>query len=139
MTGLGKLRIKAGALKGQRRERDGSFGMSNAAMLAIHEFGTPTVPARSPVKVGLLKGAKKVNRIWAKRVEQIHLGTSGGDAAAEAMAMVMVKAIQKGIRTRLPPALSEATLRKPDRDKRGIPLFDTQQIHDSIEAKVERR
>ena len=34
MTGLNDLRIKVGALKGQRRERSGKFGLSHAAMLA---------------------------------------------------------------------------------------------------------
>lgn len=139
MTGLGRLRVKAGAMKGQRRERSGEFGMSNAAMLAIHEFGTDTVPAREPVKTGLRKGARAVSKIWAKRVELIHRGTSGGDAAAEAMGEIMVKSIKKGIRTRLPPALSEATKAKKGRDKRMVPLLDTKQIHDSIEAKVENR
>lgn len=138
MTGLGKLRVKAGAMKGQRRERSGEFGMSNAAMLAIHEFGV-TSPPRAPVKTGLRKGARKVGQIWAKRVGQIHRGTSGGDAAAEAMGEVMVKSIQKAIRTRLQPALSDATKAKKGRDKRFVPLLDTKQIHDSIEAKVENR
>jgi hypothetical protein len=139
MTGLGNLRIKAGAMKGQRRERSGKFGKSNAAVLAIHEFGAPGVPKREPIRQGLIRSKKRINRIWAKRIKLIHTGTSGGRAAADAMGDEVKKAIQKGIKSRLPPPLSPATLAQPKRDKRGIPLLDTGQLHDSIDVKVESR
>lgn len=137
---LGRIRVKAGSMGGQRRERDGSFGKSNATILAYHEFGGPNgndPPKRMPVRRGLLKAQRQINATFRAGVEKIHAGSAGANAAMEAVGEVVVRAIKDGIRSGLSPALRPSTLAKPGRDPRGIPLLDTEQLLDSIEAKAE--
>lgn len=140
LTLLGRIRVKAGSMGGQRRERDGTFGKSNAEVLAYHEFGGPNgddPPERMPVRRGLRKASRQINRQFASGVKKIHRGSAGAEAVAEALGEVAVKAIKDGIKAGLPPPLAESTLAKPGRDARGIPLLDTGQLIESIEAKVE--
>ena len=133
---LGRIKVEAGSLGGQRRERSGEFGLGNATVLAIHEFGGGNVPARAPIKRGLANAARLIKKVFRSGVEKINAGSSGAEAAMDAVGEVAKQAIKDGIKSSLPPPLSPATLAKPDRDPRGIPLLDTEQLIDSIGAKA---
>lgn len=139
MSTLDGVTIRAGALRGQRRGKSGRFGLSHATVLAIHEFGGGNVPARMPIKKGLIAGKRKIDKAWKTGVEKIHAGTAGAELAEEAMSEILVDAIKDGIRKGLPPALAASTLANPDRDSRGIPLLDTEQLIDSIEAEAKKQ
>lgn len=133
---LGRITVEAGSFGGQRRERDGSFGLGNATILTIHEFGGGNVPARQPVVLGLLAAQRQLNKTFRAGIEKINAGSDGANAAMEAVGEVAKNAIKEGIRKRLKPALADSTLAKPGRDARGVPLLDTEQLIDSIEAKA---
>lgn len=134
---LGDLKAAMRA-KGMHRDERGRFTISNAMLLAIHEFGAGNVPARRPVREGLRRGAAEINRTWATWMRRMHRGDAEADQVAEEMAKIMLEAVKTSIRQRLPPPLKPATRAKPGRDPLGIPLLDSEQLIDSLEPVVER-
>jgi len=114
-------------------------GESVVAVAAAHEFGTPTIPARSPLRTYYDSGgAKDLGDAAAKAMRQAPLGT-GKAAMLDAVGKAGVDGVRKTIERGLQPSLSPATLANPDRDPRGIPLLDTGHLLEQVAAKeVER-
>lgn len=129
---LGKIRVQIGATG----KHDG--GLTNAELLTIHEFGSPTqnIPARAPVRKAMFHGQLKsvvspliLNNITDKGVNV--------KAIAHGIGSVIVADAKRFIEDGLNPGLLEGTLdQKQKAGHSPLPLIATGQLKESITYEV---
>jgi hypothetical protein len=124
---------------GERRHRGrAGAGPKLAQLLAWHEFGTKTIPARRPVR-RYFEGPGPAE--IAERTKAVLPAVLRGEAdvldAAKAIGGVAVAGVRKGIMARLPPPLAASTQANPARDQRMIPLYDTGQLYGALAVKID--
>lgn len=108
-----------------------------AQLLAWHEFGTRTIPARRPIQTYMAtKGPAEIAERAKAVLPAVLRGEAQASDALEAIAGVAAAGVRKAIQDRLPPPLSEATKAKPGRNPTMIPLYDTGQLADAITVRV---
>ena len=107
-------------------------GLSVAGMAFTHEqgLGVPERPFMATTLAQQLPTLRKRGRDVG--IEMLSLN---GDAGLRAVAVEFAEEVRALLMGGMDlEALSPRTLAAPDRDSRGIPLVDTMQIHDSIQA-----
>jgi hypothetical protein len=110
-----------------------------ADLYRFHEFGTSRVPARQPIRATLFGKRDKIDKRIEGAVQRV-IASKGRWSAEQAHANVgkfVVAEMRRTIKARLTPGLAESTASDPDRDKRGIPLYDTRQMYDALEHRSE--
>lgn len=109
-----------------------------ADLIRWHEFGLG-VPPRRWIRTTLQSRRTEIDKSIETSVQRV-IGTKARFTAKDAHDRVgkrVVAEMRRVLKGRLQPALSPATMRDPDRDRRGIPLLDTGQIRDSLEHRSE--
>lgn len=112
-------------------------GMTNAALLYIHNNGSPAanIPARPVMEPGIHAAKGKITNAFKKGAKGVLDGDSGAvDRALHTAGLVAQDSIRHQINTGPPPALAESTLAA--RQSKGIkstkPLVVTAQMRNSI-------
>lgn len=109
-----------------------------ADLIRWHEYGLG-VPQRPFVRMTLQGKRGEIDRSIETAIQRV-IGSKGRWGGRDAHALVgkmVVAEMRRTLMQRVPPGLSEATKRDPDRDKRAIPLVDTGQIRDSLTYRSE--
>lgn len=122
------------------RKTGGAIGMNVAEVAAAHEFGassrTPERPFMRATFANILPDLRRFSVLVGSAI----LTGDGGDGAMLAVAQAHAERVRAGLLENslglLP--LSARTLADPDRDPRGIPLVDTEQILGAIDAREDR-
>ena len=125
---FGNVKIQVGAIG----DHDNT-SLSNAELLAVHEFGaragrggSTVIPARSPVRSSIRGGLNQIQKnlegLVSKHFNE-RQGTFDIEKIAEGIGVTMSTLIKSGIKKRLSPPNAESTLKKKKGD---IPLIDTQ-------------
>jgi len=125
-----KLRVNLGAV-GTHAGTD----LTNAELMKVHEFGVTTktvhIPARAPIRT-TFRDSGNIQRL-SKNISGLILknGVYGYSAIGNGIAETMKQMVRKTIMKRVTPPNKESTLA---RKKGDIPLIDTKQMVNSIEA-----
>lgn len=139
MKAIQDLRVTFGPMgpNGGPAPQHGDSGMTSAEILKIHEFGLG-VPERSVIR--WVQKAKRRELLAAVRkgVKNAIDKGWGPDQVAKLLGELAVKLMRERILSRIPPPLAESTLTNPKRDKRGIPLLDTEQILNDLGWAVDK-
>lgn len=109
-----------------------------ADLIRIHEYGAG-VPERPLIRLTLSSRRDKIDQSIETAIQRV-IGSNGKWGGRSAHALVgkrVVAEIRRTLKSRVPPPLSPATMRDPDRDRRAIPLLDSGQIRDSLEWRSE--
>lgn len=112
-------------------------GMTTAGILAVHEFGVG-VPERSVVRVWVDSNHAALGDAFRTGVLDQLSGNGTTEKTLDRIGKVGAEGMRRRIRGFIEPALSARTQADPNRDPRMIPLYDTQQIIDSIDREVEK-
>jgi hypothetical protein len=130
--------IEVGIFGGRRHVSDRPGEQPTLAqLLAWHELGTKTIPARRPIRSYIeSKGPAEIAARTKEVLPAVLRGEADVDDALAAIGGVAVAGVRKGIMERLPPPLAPPTLANPKRDPRGIPLFDTGQLYRAIAVRI---
>lgn len=119
-------------------DRDGErSGMTVEELATIHEFGV-SVPERSFVRSVLHGSNRKISAQYVKGLQGAIAGRGSADAGLTAVGKTMAEDMRRKLLHGLTPPLAESTLANPERDPRGLPLVDTEQILDAIGFEVRR-
>lgn len=136
LRGLDAAKDMEVGIFGSRRHTRGSKPVL-AQLLAWHELGTATVPARRPVRTYMEgKGPTEITERAAAVLPAVLRGEASPLDAAKAIGGVAVAGVRKAIAERLPPPLAPSTLARPGRDPRGIPLLDSGQLSRAISVRI---
>jgi phage gpG-like protein len=134
---IGNLKVRIGAVG----VHDG--GISNAELLAIHEFGTSDkrIPARMPVR-SVIRDDKKMELVVKTLHNSIQHRFKPGQGLpvkdiGSDVGNTLKELIKNGIRQRLSPPLAESTLKaKRRKGYSSVPLIATGQLMNSIDYDV---
>jgi len=109
-----------------------------ADLIRWHEYGLG-VPQRPFVRMTLQGKRAEIDRSIETAIQRVigSKGKWGGERAHALVGRRVVSEMRRTLKNRVPPPLSSATMRDPDRDKRAIPLVDTGQIRDSLTYRSE--
>lgn len=94
-------------------------GLSMSEIMAIHEYGTDTIPERAPVKKTVDTHRDKYTKRLAAASKKAL--SAGGKAGYERLGVEAVSDIQRTIKSRVDPGLAESTIAKKGSD---VPLID---------------
>lgn len=108
-----------------------------ATILAFQEYGTARIPERSLVRAWTDGHHRELGDAFKTGVLRQLAAQGSTTATLELVGKVAREGMTRRLWSRIPPPLAAATLANPNRDPRGIPLVDTQQIMDSLGAEVE--
>lgn len=111
-------------------------GLPVATILAIHEYGVG-VPERSVIREWVAGNADVLRRAHSTGTQRELAGRGTREDTYKSVGKAASEGLQRRIRNFIPPPLSPRTMANPDRDPRGIPLWDTGQILDSLGYEVE--
>ena len=127
--------------------RVGVVGDRNEKLLAIHELGTKSIPARAPLRSGFANKKDHIFKIADGLVASVITGKTELKKAAEAIGQTMKVAIQTNLSSgMIRPELAESTIEnrarrmrkpkgnRPRTDK--VPLYDTGHLLGSFEYEV---
>ena len=106
---------------------DGDTSISNAQLLAAHEFGTETIPARPT----LIPGVESGNDEYASVIEDVVRNGGTLEEALQRAGAVAVGLVQQYMTDLKSPALD-----KPRKDGSTNPLIDTGSLRGSIDMQV---
>lgn len=125
--------MEVGIFGRRRHTRGGKPKLAD--LLAWHEFGTRTIPARRPVRSYMAgKGPGEIAKRSAVVLPPALRGEASVEDAIVAIGLVAVAGVRQGIRDRLPPPLKLPV--RPGRDPALIPLFDTGQLSRAIAVRI---
>ena len=119
--------------------RDGkSAGLTVEELAAIHEYGVG-VPERSFIRSTANANHRSISRQYQEGLRAAIRGTGGSADGLHAIGRLLSAEMKRKLEHgRLPP-LAASTLADPNRDPRGLPLVDTEQILGAIGWEVKRR
>lgn len=116
-------------------------GLMLPRLAAIHEFGAPraSIPERSYMRRALQENRTRI-RTLARRVLSDVAAGRRATKSIDAMAAAVKAMVQQAIRTTTTPPMSEA--HRLRRQAMGDPnpqlLYDTHQLHDGVEVRVQK-
>ena len=131
LTNVRKLRGTTVRVGVNEEPHEGSGGLTNAQIGAIHEFGLGTSPQRSFLRAWVDQNQRGW-KAWLK--EHLYRALFGREAWADNFGQYAVEGIRARMRLGIPPPLQKATA---DRKGDATPLIDTEQLIDAIEYDVQ--
>lgn len=111
------------------RDEDGASDMSVAAIAAVHEFGTDTIPERSFLRAGIRKNKAGYVRLNILNLRKVVRGELTIDRALGRLAEQAKADVQMEITNGDFPALDPETIRRKGSSK---PLIDSGQMRQSV-------
>lgn len=138
---LGRKSLRIGVVgpraRQVHRDRDGgSSGLTTAALAAVHEFGIG-VPERSFMRSTVNEKLRAMRAIYGAGMRRVAQGRSTTDEVLERIGERVSAEMRRRLLAGISPPLSERTLNDPDRDPRGLPLVDTEQILEAVGFEIE--
>lgn len=116
-------------------------GLTLPRLAAIHEFGAPraNVPERSYMRRALQENRGRLRTLTRRVLVDVVAGRRTGKSV-DALAAAVKSMVQEAIRTTTTPPMSEA--HRLRRQAMGDPnpqlLYDTHQLHDGVEVRVQK-
>lgn len=125
VAALGKVHVDVGAFGGVH-----SSGLTIAELLAIHEYGTATVPARAPMATTFVQSRKSIGSFMAKVTKAVvEENKMTPDQGMALVGEFCVSEIRKTIIAGLAPPLEPETIK---RKGSSTPLVDSGQLINGI-------
>lgn len=130
---LDQLAAKVGVLEGAG-QHDAADGLTVAAVAAVHEFGSATVPERSFIRAGL-DGARPVIDAGLTQLARAVVGGMPAETAVGRLGLLGVREVQRKITDGPFEPLAERTIREKGSSR---PLIDSGQMRRNITHEVVR-
>ena len=130
---LAKLTLKVGVVGPGASELEEGSSMTLAELMLIHEYGTPTIPARAPIAKTMIARRRDIAELQVRMCKRILAGTLTARRGLELMGVQIVAWIKETIVAGLEPANAPSTIAAKKSSK---PLVDHGQLLNSIHYEV---